>query len=1297
MKCRLFLMLLLLATFAIPAAWADTVPTSGKYYETTEDLRVKVLSGFVKLERTWTEGKWHFNRHWNRLQINRDLTDNSVTSIERNGHRYEKATGSTNLFRFGKQYTIQVVADGFRWEDRRGNWIAYDANGLLQKYGDRNNVQVLLSYDGQSRLTGVADHHSAQVLWFEYQDDKLVRVRDDSNRQVQYRYEGDALTTVVDARGFEWKYADGGGQIASKTDPEGRTTTFSYNGGGQLAKIEDALGVYRQYAYDYDSAKQQYYLKETDSAGKVTERWYRKDGELVRQDINGQTSHSVKKDGNSNIVTDRNGYETRNDYDEWGNLLKTVYPDGSSESFEYEPKYSNLIKSTNENGVVTTYQYDAQGNRIRMTEAVGTNVQRVTEYSYDAYGNRISQKRLGDAVTAEATTTTTYDGRGNVAAETDLEGHTTAYTHDAMGNVLARTDARGKIWRNEYDPAGNVTAQIDPLDHATRYEYDKVGNQVKKINAAGHATAFTYDARNRLTAKTDIVDKPYRYEFDSEGRITVEIDEEGKRLRTYAYDAEGRKKSITDGSGNTTRYEYGDGVTGVAGLPARVIYPTYTKESKYDRRNRLVEEIAVLSETERLTTRYSYDAVGNQISVIDRAGRTTRYEYDSLNRRVRTIDALGGVVALTYDNRDNMIALTDPNTHTTRFVYNRNNLLLQEIRPLGQTTHYLYDAAGNLVEKVDPKNQRTVSEYDDAGRRIVVRYHAANQSTPERTVAFTYNALNKFTSYNDSITSATYDYDELQHKVGETINYGPFSLTYHYDYYANGNKKSYTNPNGTRYGYTYNMNNQINSIIIQNYESIIINEYYWQAPKRIIFPNSVVREYDYDKLLNIKSISVKNENNYSIINYRYFYDAVGNIIKKETENGNYFYSYDALDRLISAENSVLPNEEYTYDLAGNRLSDARTQGLWEYNENHQLTAYSDVVFYYDNNGNTIQKLINGKIAQEYDYNVENRLNQIKDGITEQLIATYYYNPFGKRLFKEVNGMKTYYLYNDEGLAAEYDLQGNNLRNYGYKPNSSWMTDPVFMEKEGVYQFYQNDYLGTPQKIIDNNGNVQWDVSYDSFGRLGTVNISLVENNIRLPGQYYDAESGLHYNIWRTFSPILGRYFEIDLLRNAYDFNHYIYAKNNPIKLFDNHGLFPSYDFLPPSTQRNILCLADLAEEVKKMSKNDGYRHCYVSCAMVCKCGLLPEGSFFVGISKEFFDILGLGIDPRDFIHDWRGVSCATSGTRECCDGSHPLDDRAYSNMYCCVNTIPKCKCARCCSCYYNINKPLPGWWTSTTN
>ena len=110
----------------------------------------------------------------------------------------------------------------------------------------------------------------------------------------------------------------------------------------------------------------------------------------------------------------------------------------------------------------------------------------------------------------------------------------------------------------------------------------------------------------------------------------------------------------------------------------------------------------------------------------------------------------------------------------------------------------------------------------------------------------------------------------------------------------------------------------------------------------------------------------------------------------------------------------------------------------------------------------------------------------------------------------MGGTRTYFFYSEEGLIAEYDEIGNEIRSYGYKPDSIWTTDPLFLRQGTEYYWYQNDHLGTPQKLVGMNGGVVWSATYRAFGE-AVPGVATVTNNLRSAGQFYDTETGLHYN------------------------------------------------------------------------------------------------------------------------------------------------------------------------------------------
>jgi len=195
----------------------------------------------------------------------------------------------------------------------------------------------------------------------------------------------------------------------------------------------------------------------------------------------------------------------------------------------------------------------------------------------------------------------------------------------------------------------------------------------------------------------------------------------------------------------------------------------------------------------------------------------------------------------------------------------------------------------------------------------------------------------------------------------------------------------------------------------------------------------------------------------------------------------------------------------------------------------------------------------GGITTNFFYDGENRPVSVGTAYGT-VVAQYHYDPFGRRMWKNAGGAATYFMYADEGLIGEYDASGPEITSYGYKPGNTWGSDPLFMRQGGQFYFYQNDALGTPKMITSAAGAVVWSAVYDAFGQ-AQVGISIVTNNLRLPGQYYDAETGLHYNFQRYYDPTVGRFISEDPLGfGGGDVNLYTYTGNRPISLSDPSGL-----------------------------------------------------------------------------------------------------------------------------------------------
>jgi len=120
------------------------------------------------------------------------------------------------------------------------------------------------------------------------------------------------------------------------------------------------------------------------------------------------------------------------------------------------------------------------------------------------------------------------------------------------------------------------------------------------------------------------------------------------------------------------------------------------------------------------------------------------------------------------------------------------------------------------------------------------------------------------------------------------------------------------------------------------------------------------------------------------------------------------------------------------------------------------------------------------------------------------------------------------------------------------------TNSTNSSQAGIF-YVHNDHLGTPRVITDDQQTVVWQAHYDPFGK-ASITTETIVNNIRFPGQYFDAESGLYYNYYRYYDPTTGRYITSDPIGLAGGLNTYGYVDGNPLGFIDPFGLAGTVSF-----------------------------------------------------------------------------------------------------------------------------------------
>ncbi|MFH1884014.1 MAG: RHS repeat-associated core domain-containing protein, partial [Planctomycetota bacterium] len=176
---------------------------------------------------------------------------------------------------------------------------------------------------------------------------------------------------------------------------------------------------------------------------------------------------------------------------------------------------------------------------------------------------------------------------------------------------------------------------------------------------------------------------------------------------------------------------------------------------------------------------------------------------------------------------------------------------------------------------------------------------------------------------------------------------------------------------------------------------------------------------------------------------------------------------------------------------------------------------------------------------------------------------------------------------------------------------------------GSMYYFLNDRLGTPQMLTNSSNTVVWEGIYKPFGEADVNTNSSVKNNFRFPGQYYDQETGLHYNYHRYYDPSTGRYLTPDPIGLAGGINLFLYADGNPINEVDRLGLIVEADPFNPIPN---LPTSNLTKGEKTALFKTG-----LGAGLIIGGSLtLPEGAPFIAVGIPML-AEGLTLDVAEFV------------------------------------------------------------------
>ena len=596
-----------------------------------------------------------------------------------------------------------------------------------------------------------------------------------TKRGIKYRFTNSThrkLTSIEDPNGNTMAFAHNTDyQLTTVTCSGGRTYNLSYNPAGMLTSITDSNLGGRTYSFTYDASGRLTGI--TDSLGKTETFSYNSESLLTG-------------------ITDRRGNSATISYTTPGGDPDTRLPlsiskGGSTTGFSFA---GNITTVTDPNS--NTWKYTYTSGKLTSIEDPDNNT---SIFTWDLNNNLLTNTdRNGNT-----TTLSNYDTNGNPQTITDPLSKAETRSYDAtFSRVTAFTDRNGNPWSFTYDSKGNLITVTDPLTDQTAFAYDAMGQPITSTNPLSETTQYEYDTNGNLKKITDPLSAVTNITYDGASRPTNITDPNGNS-RQSAYDMINRLITVTDGEGNTTTTTYDDN--------NNVVSITDGNGEVWDMAYNALNNITSATDPLGNTETYTYDANGNRLTTVDRNGNTTSFAYNSLGRMTTKTLPLSRVYQFTYDDNGNLVTRLDPLGQTVSNTFDANNRCLTRTIPGPIATTFGYDDNGNRLSASNTSS--TISRTYDALNRVLT----INDSQLSKTLTLVYNtAGRKASATNPEGDTQTYTYDTAGHVTRITADGENFDYTYD----TGGRRTLFSRPDSTgslATAYGYDDADRITSVI----------------------------------------------------------------------------------------------------------------------------------------------------------------------------------------------------------------------------------------------------------------------------------------------------------------------------------------------------------------------------------------------------------------------------------------------------------------------------------------------------
>ena len=646
----------------------------------------------------------------------------------------------------------------------------------------------------------------------------------------------------------------------------------------------------------------------------------------------------------------------------------------------------------------------------------------------------------------------------------------------------------------------------DLHDRNIAAQQDVSTGDLRVADGRGFVTRLHFDGRGLPERVTLPSRREFKFEQDGQGRLAALVYPGGQRVE-MARDANGLVTRLT--------------------RPGLLNY-----QFRYDGQERLT---AVVDPYARVTT-LDYSAGGNLASLTDRAGGKMIWERDAQGKLLAIQDALGKRVVYESDEEGRLSGVQFPDGSREEYGFYEEENIVEIVQRNGESVLTYFDADGAAEEIAWADGGWLLPTFGEEGRVVGLQNEDAN---------------------------LRFAYDDAGNVLAETGEHG----TVGYAYDADGRLIALETPWGDRVEYAYDDDGRVSGVV--DWEGRVVALTY--APdgtlETIRRPNGLTETHHYAQVGRLEQAEVVNEAGRIVSRQNYSYDLRERLTGVTDQSGtgtatreSLRMEYDAEGRLLTESSGAtgVPLAVYGYDVKGNMIACNRLPVPVGRMDEPQ--AFGGESIRYDANGNMTQlpdgaggtlrcRFANNGALREVETYPLAGYNQTNQNQTWE----YEYDGLSRRTAK-TNGVTTWrYGWAQHQLLWEEVQETPDAlpirRDYLWLPDS---VTPIAFRENGRAFWLQADARDAIIRVFDEAGNVAWSARYDSFGQ-AEVLVNRVRQAWRLPGQYADEETGLHYNLARYYSPHIKSYLSRDPQWHQFGASNYSYCLNDPWNRADPFG------------------------------------------------------------------------------------------------------------------------------------------------